>query len=222
MSEVVVTVHGEHVARVAPEEAVATLVVRAEGAARERVVHDVSAWTAPLRDELATAEAEGRVAQWSSDGMSVWAERPWNAEGKRLAPVFHAAVTVTATFTDFDALSAWASEVIAREGVQFSGLEWRLSPLTKAALERSVAAEAVTVAVERATAYARALGLSAVSAVEIADAGMLSDDRGGRGESARPLRARAAFSGDAGGADIRLQPADVVVSATVDARFIAR
>ncbi|NYF17249.1 hypothetical protein HDC37_002077 [Microbacterium sp. AK009] len=222
MSEVVVTVHGEHVARVAPEEAVATLVVRAEGATRERVVADISAWSAPLRDELEEAHTEGRVAQWSSDSVSVWSERPWNAEGRRLAPVHHASVNMSAIFTDFDALSAWASEVIERDGVQFTGVDWRLSPLTRAAVERSVAAEAVTVAVERATAYARALGLSDVTAVEIADAGMLTDDRGARGESARPLMARAAFAGDAGGADIRLQPADVVVSATVDARFVAR
>ncbi|WP_322411979.1 SIMPL domain-containing protein [Microbacterium invictum] len=222
MKEVVVTVHGEHEARVAPEEAVATLVVRAEGATREQVVSEVSAWTAPLRDELDSARAAGRVAQWSSDSVAVWSERPWNADGKRLAPVVHAAVNLAATFTDFGALSTWASEVIERDGVQFSGVEWRLSPLTRAALERSVAAEAVTVAVERATAYARALGLSDVTPIEVADAGMLTEDRGARAESARPLMARAAFSGDAGGADIRLQPTDVVVAATVDARFIAR
>lgn len=221
MSDVVVTVRGEHEARVSPEEAVARFQVTAEGPGRDRVIEQVTARAAPIGEELDARKSAGQLVEWTSDHLSVWSERPWNADGKRLAPVYHAVIGLSATFTDFTTLSWWATEVIDRDGVAFQGVEWRLTPMTRTIVERNVATEAVSVALERATAYARAIGRETVTPLEIADVGLLSHDSVARPE-ARALMARAAFAADGGAPDVRLQPADIVVAAAVEARFSAR
>ena len=86
-----------------------------------------------------------------------------------------------------------------------------------AALEREVAAEAVRAAVERATAYAEALGRTDVVPVEIADLGLLS-----QGDPV-PMPRMAKMSMDAAGAAaLDVRPEDIVVTAAVEARFTAR
>src|SRR4051794_21715659 len=223
MSEVVITVRGEHETRVAPEEAVARLSARAEGPDRGEVVERMSALAAPLRDELESRKANGVVSEWSSQRVSVWAARPWNSEGKQLALVQYASVEITATFTDFASLSWWVSDVAECEGIQVDGVEWRLTPATARKTEAEVAAQAVRVAVERATAYAGAVGLVSVSPVEIADVGLLARPGGGQPEM-MPRMMKASFASDAGGGApaVELQPEDIVVTAAVEARFIAR
>ncbi len=225
MSEVVITVRGEHEARVAPEEALAHLSVRTEGPDRGRVVERMASLAAPLREDLETRKESGVVAEWTSQRVAVWANRPWNDQGKQLALVHYASVDLTATFTDFASLSWWVTDVSEREGVQVDGITWRLTPATAKATEAEVAAQAVKVAVERATAYAGAIGLTSISPLEIADLGLLS-----RGDAPAPrpemvLRAaKASFAMDAGGGApaVELQPEDIVVTAAVEARFAAR
>ena len=223
MSDVVITVRGEHETRIAPERAVAHLTIRAEGPERGAVVERMAALTEPVRDDLISRKTAGTLVEWSSQRVAVWSERPWNQDGKRLAPVHYASVDVTATFTDFAVLSWWAGEVAEREGVQFGWIDWQLTPETRAAVEREVATEAVRVAVTRADAYASALGLEKVAPLEIADVGLLSrQDRPEAGP--RPMMARAAFAADSAGSapSVQLQPDDIVVSAGVEARFVAR
>lgn len=225
MSDVIITVRGEHETRVAPEEAIARLSVRTEGPERGDVVERISALTAPLRDDLAARKLAGGVADWSSQRVSLWANRPWNNEGKQLSLVHYASVELTATFTDFAALSWWISEVSEHEGVQLDGITWRLTPESTRLTEAAVAAQAVRVAVDRATAYAAAIDLSSVTPLEIADLGLLT--RGEAPASApapEMLRmAKASFSADAaGGPALEFEPDDIVVSAAVEARFSAR
>jgi uncharacterized protein YggE len=223
MSEVVITVRGENERRIAPERAVAHLTIRAEGPERGAVVERMAAFSEPVRDDLASRKAAGTVAEWTSQRVSVWSERPWSADGKRLAPVHYGSVDFTATFTDFAVLSWWAGEVVEREGVQLGWIDWQLTPGTRSATERDVAAGAVAVAVERANAYASAIGLSTVTPLEIADVGLLA-----RSDPAQPaprmLMAKAEFAAaDAGGGSaVQLQPDDIVITAAVEARFTAR
>lgn len=224
MSEVIITVRGEHEARVAPEEGIARVSVRAEGPERGSVVERIAALAEPLRTELTERQARGSVREWSSQRVAVWADRPWNAQGKRLALVHHASVEFTAVFTDFTALSWWVTEVAERDGLQVDGVVWRLTPETHRAAERDVAAHAVEVAVARATAYAEAIGLATVHPREIADLGLLTR---GHGEAeavpttAMELRS-AAFDSAAGGPAVAFQPEEIVVTAAVEARFTAR
>lgn len=226
MSEVTITVRGEHETRVAPEEAVVHLSVRAEGPERGPVVEQISALTAPLRDDLAARKLAGGVSDWSSQRVSLWANRPWNNEGKQLALVHYASVEVTATFTDIAALSWWMSEVAQRDGVQIDNLVWRLSPDSARLTEGAVASQAVRVAVDRATAYASAIGLSNVTPIEIADVGLLTQGGGEAAPAPQPRMmsmAKASFDSMGGGAPaMEFQPEDIVVSAAVEARFTAR
>ncbi|WP_341998614.1 SIMPL domain-containing protein [Microbacterium sp. LWH7-1.2] len=225
MSDVVITVRGEHETRIAPERAIAHLTIRAEGPERGAVVERMAALTEPVRDDLASRKSAGTVTEWTSQRVSVWSERPWNNEGRRLAPVHYATVDFSVTFTDFAVLSWWAGEVAEREGVQLGWIEWKLTPETKASVEREVATEAVGVAVTRATAYAAALGLSDVTAVELADVGLLAHPSTPEMAPApRMLMAKASFASDAagGGPAVQLQPEDIVISAAVEGRFTAR
>ena len=221
MSEVTITVRGEHELRVAPEEAVAHLSVRAEGPERGAVVERIAAVAAPLREDLESRKAAGTLTEWSSQRVSVWANRPWNNEGKQLALVHYASVEITATFTDFAALSWWISDVAERDGVQVDRVDWRLTPASAKAFEADVAAQAVQVAVDRATAYASAIGLRTVTPLEIADLGLLTRAPDQPAPAPKMLRAMSMAAMDAGGAGpaVEMQPEDIVVTSAVEARF---
>jgi uncharacterized protein YggE len=217
MSDVVITVRGEQERRVAPERAVVQLSVRADGPDRGPVVDRVNAATAPIRDGLEAHQRSGEVTEWSSGRVSVWSERPWNNEGRQLPPVHHASVDFLATFADFTALSWWLGETADADEVQVTAITWDLTPATRAAVERDVASDAVRVAVTRAEAYAEAIGRSDIEPTEIADLGLLV----GRPESAASAPKMRMAAMDAAGPALALQPADIVVSAAVEARFRA-
>lgn len=223
MSEVTITVRGSNQTRIAPERAVAHVTARADGPARGAVVERIAALAAPLRTHLTERKTAGAIAEWSSQRVSVWSERPWNAEGRQLDLVHHASVEFTATFTDFMLLSDWLNDIAEQDGLQVGDVQWELSPETRARVERDVAAAAVTVAVERATAYAAAIGRATVTPLEIADLGLLTGS-GDSGANPQPLRmARVAMAMDAAGAPaVDFQPDDLVISAAVEARFAAR
>jgi len=217
MSEVEITVRGEHETRTAPERATAHVTVRTEGPERQAVREAASAAASPVRESLAVRHSSGTLVEWSSGQISVRAERPWNPEGKRLAPVYHASVEFRATFAEASELSLWAAEVAGVEGVEIGHVNWHLTPDTLSRVEQEVATAAVGVAVARAEAYARALGRTEVVPVSLADQGLLT-----RPEAAHPVMMRAMAADSAGAPALEYEPEDIVVSATVEARFHAR
>jgi len=221
MSDVVITVRGSSEARVAPERAVAQVTAAVDGPSRGPVVEQIAALAEPVRMDLAARQAAGTIAEWSSQRVAVWSDRPWNNEGRQLDLVHHAAVEISATFTDFIALSDWLNGIAEQAGLRVGTVDWQLSPDTRDRVEGEVAVAAVTVAVERAAAYAGAIGKSTVTPVEIADLGLLT---GGGDEGSRPPQmrmARMAMSADAGAPAIDFQPEDIVITAAVEARFTA-
>jgi uncharacterized protein YggE len=221
MSDVTVTVRGEHEARVAPERATVRVSVRADGPDRSAVVDAAMRLAEPVRSSISARADAASVVEWSSTRLSVRSERPWNNEGKRLAPVYYASIDFTATFTEASDLSEWVSDVSAWDGVEIGWVDWHLTPETRARLERDVAAAAVGVAVNRAEAYAAALGLTTVTPLEIADMGLIS--RGEAGSPAPMLKARgAAFAMADSSPGMEYEPEDITVSATVEGRFLAR
>lgn len=217
MSDVVITVRGESNARVRAEEAAVRVTVSVDGPSRGPVVEQAQERASSVQDGLVAHLRSGEVSEWSSARVSVWSDRPWNAEGAQLPLVHHASVELSATFIDAGALSWWLGDVTESDDVQVTAVDWRLSPDTRARTEREVAAEAVHVAVERATAYADALGLASVSAVEVADAGLLAT----RPESPAPMGARMMAAASAGGSSFSLQPPEIVVTSVVEGRFRA-
>lgn len=223
MSEVTVTVRGEHETRISPERATVRVTVRAEGPERSEVVERLLRLAAPLRDGLTERKDAGTLVDWTSKRMSVRAERPWNNQGKRLAPVYYASIDFTATFSEASELSIWVSDISPWDGVEVGWVDWHLTPETRAQVERDVAAQAVGAAVTRAQAYAGALGLAEVTPREIADVGLISS---GQPPTPAPMMASARgakFSADAGsGPAMEYEPEEIVIAATVEARFTAQ
>ncbi len=214
MSQVTITVRGESERRVRAEEAAVRVTVATDGPARGPVVERAQERAASVQDGLVAHLRSGEVSEWSSARVSVWSDRPWNSEGVQLPLVHHASVELSATFTDAGALSWWLGEVAESDDVQVTAVDWRLARETRVSVERKVAASAVQVAVERAAAYAEALGLASVTAVEIADAGLLES----RPDAAAP---RMMFAKADSSPSFSLQPPELVVSATVEGRFVA-
>ncbi|QPE03652.1 SIMPL domain-containing protein [Microbacterium schleiferi] len=221
MRDVIITVRGEHQTRVAPEEAVARLTIRTEGEERTSVMTQATDAASILRTALTARQDAGEVREWSTGRVSVRSERPWNNEGKQLPLVHHASLDVSATFADLDALSGWLGEVSELDAIHVDGVRWMLTEATRAAVEADVSANAVRVAMTRATAYAAALGLAEVTAVEVADVGLLGGGAPVAASGPAPRMMMAASPMDAG-VSLELQPADIVVTAAVEARFSAR
>ncbi|MDF2507056.1 MAG: neuraminidase [Microbacterium sp.] len=221
MSEVTVTVRGEHEARTAPERATIRVSVRAEGSERTNVVEHVMRLAEPVRGSITVRAEAGSVVDWSSKRLSVRAERPWNNDGKRLAPVYYAGIDFAATFAEASELSIWVSDISPWDGVEVGWVDWHLTPATRTRVEREVAAEAVNVAVTRAKAYAGALGLDEVTPLEIADVGLISNGQPTPGAPMMKARGGVAFAADAAPA-MEYEPEEIVISATVEARFLAR
>jgi uncharacterized protein YggE len=215
MSDVTITVRGEHEERIAAEVGIVRATVRVEGRDRAAVVDQLAEVAQPIRADLDARRDAGTLQRWTSSRANVWTERPWAPDGGRLDPVHQATVELIATFTDPATLSTWVDDVAVREGVQIDAVTWELSDETASAVRDRVAAAAVLDAVSRAVAYASALGLTNVTPIAVADTGLLASDSAVA--SPKMMRAMAA---DAGGVDLR--PEDVVVSAGVDARFSAR
>ncbi|MFD5225228.1 SIMPL domain-containing protein [Microbacterium sp. NPDC058342] len=218
MSDVIITVRGEHELRVAPERATVHLSVSFDGSDRAQVVERTLAAAAPVRASIEARSADGGVTEWTSQRMNVYADRPWNSEGRRLAPVFRANVDFTATFADLSDMSVWVTELTVADGVSIGHVDWHLTPQTEAEVEREVATQAVGVALTRARAYADALGLSTITPLEIADRGLMS--------AGAPPQAKAAMM--RGGAmamdsapSMEFQGEEITVSATVEGRFAA-
>lgn len=221
MSEVTVTVRGEHEARLAPERATIRVTVRAEGPERTVVVDAALRLAEPVRASITGRKDAGTVVEWTSKNLSVRAERPWNNEGRRLDPVYYASVDLTATFADAAELSVWVSEVSAWDGVEVGWVDWHLTPETTARVEREVASAAVGAAVARAEAYANALGLASVTPVEIADVGLISSGQPSPVAPMMKARGGVAFAADSA-PSMQYEPEEIVITATVEARFLAR
>ncbi|WP_298038083.1 SIMPL domain-containing protein [uncultured Microbacterium sp.] len=218
MSDVTITVRGDNEIRVSPERATIHLTVSSDGHDRAAVVTEALRRAEPLRAGLEQRVEAETLVEWSSNRLSVRGDRPWNNEGKRLATVYRASVDFTATFAEASELSLWVSEMSGEDGLEIGHVSWALTPHTRARIEQEVAAAAVGVAVARAEAYATALGLTSVVPQEIADVGMISAPRAV--QPGLQVRAAAFAVGESAPA-MSYEPDDIVVSATVEARFTA-
>lgn len=217
MSEVQISVRGNAEGRYAAE--VATVEARAalEDSDRETVRRRALEVVAALQDGLGPLEESGAVARWSSDQVRVFAERP-RKRGEPQPIVHHARLSVRAEFVDFDALADWVSGVATLDGAEVQGIGWDVEAETRRAYEAEVRRAAVVDAVAKAEAYAAAIGRTSVEPTHLADVGMLGD-----GGDDRPMTMAAAGAGDGGDRPkLRLKPRDVIVRATVEARFVTR
>lgn len=221
----VITVQGRHVARYPAERATIQLTVGFDGADRSEVFEQANRTAAGLRSGITSLHNDkvGPVIRWSSNTVRVWGDRPWNAEGKQLPIVYHSKIKFSATFSDFDSLARFIETTAEMPGVSIEQLNWALSREYAETVSNEVRALAVQDAVAKATSYAKAIGLSSVTATAIADPGMLGEQSStGSGGYELASASRGFMKMDAGGgAELSLSPEDIEVSAVVDARFVA-
>lgn len=220
MSETIITVEGRFDYHHPAERGTVLISAGFQGPEREPVVSRTTALHRALSQTAEQFRAQTAVTWWSADRLRVWSERPWNKDGKQLPLVHHAAVALEVKFADLQALARWAEEIATQDGVTVTGVTWALTEATKHRITAEAQHNAVRDAVDRATAYARSLGLSAVRPVALADPGMLGDETRSSGtQTAAPMmRGAAAPAGDTA---LDLKPEDITVSSRVHARFAA-
>jgi len=221
MTDPIITVQGEFSAWYPAERGTASVTVQFDGPERDAVFAGAVASADALRGliERDFDRNAGPITRWSSDSVRVWSERPWNADGAQLPLVFHAAVDFSARFSDFEVLARWVESAVAIDGVTVASIAWELTDATRTGATVEVRSRAVKDAVAKASVYAQSIGLGSVTAVALADPGMLGDPAGG----SSPSMSRAAMlkSFDSG-QQLALKPEQIEVAAAVDARFIAR
>lgn len=218
----IITVSGTAELKRAPERATARLAVGFEGPVRERVVEQSTALHRSLTEQIngLLAAASSPVSSTSSEQLRVWGQRPWSQNGEQLPVVYHSAASVTVTFTDFSALSEWIGDASLLEGVTVNGIDWALSDETVREITRQAQRDAVAEAREKAETYAQSLGLESLTPVALSDPGLLGDEN-----QPAPMMAMAADSmrlrSGGGGGGPQFTPEEIVVAASVHARFSA-
>ena len=220
-NETVITVQGEYTARYAAERALATISIGFEGAERGPVFELTTDVSDLVRERIIELHdpRTGPVTWWASDSVRVWSSKPWNNEGKQLPPVHHSTIEFRVRFNDFPALARWIEEIALIEGATIGSIDWDLTDPRRTAVTAEVRSRAVKDAVSKATVFAQSIGLGTVRAIALADPGMLGDQgsalHGGYEEVSGLAMSRSV------GGELSLKPADIEVSASVDARFLA-
>lgn len=212
-----ITVRGSAEQHFAPERATVTMAAAIEAADKQQVYDHAVEVLEPLVIQLRGLADRGAVSTWSSDQVRVFSHRPWSSEGSRSEMQHVARLQIVAEFTDFERLSGFVDYWAGRDGVEVAGVAWDVSARNRRAYEAEVRKGAVDNAITKAQAYADAVRRGRVSALHIADPGMLS---GAGDQPPTPVLMRASAS-DEGRADLDLTPEDIVIHVEVDAHFAA-
>jgi hypothetical protein len=223
MAETVISVQGQHTAWFTAERATVVVSITFDGPHRNPVFSSATAALDAVRETVVGRHdaQSGPITWWSADTVRVWSERPWNTQGKQLDPVHHAALDLSARFSDFEALAAWIELVVAIPGTAISGIEWSLTDATRTSATTEVRSRAVKDAVAKASVYAQSIGLGSVTATAIADPGMLGDSASPNPMAMDRMMTKSAFTpGDS--ERLELKPEQIEITAAVDARFVAR
>ena len=228
IASTLITVQGSHSEWFEAERGTVWVTVAHDGPDRAPVFEKTTTVAATLTKALGgmSDPDKGPVTWWSYDQARVWSERPWNQQGKQLAPVFHATVSISAKFSDFDALSAWVEQIATVNGVNVGSITWDLTETKRKDVTDEVRRLAVADAQAKARVFASAVGLGEPRAVAIADPGMLGDPApgasgGGFERMAFKSQAAPMMAMDSGGGTLSFTPEKIEVAASVDIRFAA-
>ncbi|MGW0117351.1 SIMPL domain-containing protein [Streptomyces sp. NPDC003327] len=208
-----VTVRGEGRLEVDPELARVWVAVTARGTDRSTALADLTRRNARVLDLL---KAQGpAVEKLETGSFSISPELTRKGRGERVQ-AYVGRVRVTAEVADFTVLGELVPRLADLELTSVEGPWWCLRPDSPAYAEARRLA--VTEAVQRARAYAEALGTSLASLLELSDAGLAEP----------PMPRRAAFGaaavayaaeGVAETPPLDLEPQRQTVTAEVVARF---
>lgn len=203
----------------APTRATITTRVQSHGAQASIATTAAAATSSTVAQSIAAHadRQDAAIEKWTQGALTTWSNRPWKDDGTQGDPVFYAAVTFTATFTDFTALAEWLAITGEIDDVEIQSVLWELSTEELETYTHNVQVQAVHNAHHKALTYAQAAGYSGVTFVEVADTGLLENTpRAGMANDAVMMRS-AAFK-ESSGMDVR--PEEVTVSAAVHAKFL--
>ena len=212
----IIAVQGEAYLEVAPERALAHLVIDVDGPERasvqDRAAEARNRCIAAIRSRHDTTA--GPITEWAAGQLQVWSQRPWNADGVQLPLVFHSRSTIDATFSNLDEVGDVVDTLSATDGVTLTGLEWSVTDLTRQELEGRCQRDAVQNAVAKASVFASALGLGEIRPLELSEPSAF----GGGGNDGSFSRMLMASSGGA----TEFIPEPIRIAVQVDVRFEAR
>lgn len=218
MTSVEIRVRGSHLLTLPPERATVHATISFDGPHAGPVFAAVTGAVAQVGASIEERHhaKKGPVTRYAIDQVRMGSHRPWNNEGRQLPLVHDAAVTVEATFIDFEDLARWVAWTAGVEGVSIGYVEWDLNEATRRKVERTARQKAVRDAARRAQDYADALGLGSVQPASLNDPGL-------GGPVARKVVMASATAAPADGPpEFVLRPENVDVTADVEATFTVR
>ncbi|WP_125775200.1 SIMPL domain-containing protein [Antribacter gilvus] len=212
-----------HARRTHPAElGTVRLSVTFSGADRSEVADAAGRVHSRLVDQAREHASSGAATRWDASSVHAFSFEDWVKpeahQGEQKVRRFRASAGLSVVFADFDALSAWITDVLDTDGVDLGGVEWDLTEETRDTLLAEVRTEAARETAERAQAYAAALGLGEVRPVAVFEDG-LRPGVGGPGVG-HPERRMFAMAADAG-PQLELSPGDLEVTARVTADYEA-
>ncbi|WP_161972333.1 SIMPL domain-containing protein [Glaciihabitans arcticus] len=224
MTDTIITVRGEFSAWYPAERATVWAAISFDGPSREDVFARATEAAETLRSSItALHDAEkGPVTWWSSESVRVFSDRPWSQDGAQLPLVFHAAIGFRVKFSGFEALAGWVEQSSVLDGVSITSVDWALTDATRNAVTTEVRSRSVKDAVTKATVFAQSIGLGSVSAIALADPGMLGEQGPSSGGSPEQFRMMKSMSAADASGSLELKPEEIEVASVVDARFVAR
>jgi len=199
-----VTVRGEALREVPPEQAVFSVTVSARDKNRETALTRLTERSAELRSAL--DDYPEAIERRETGGVQIY---PDVKRGSEKVTAYTASVTTTVTVTDFGALGEILLRLANQDQTSLSGPWWRLRPGSRAGAE--VRKEAIADALQRAREYAEAVGSRVDRLVEIQDEGA-----GG----VQPMMRAMAFKGEAAAdaLELEIDPQVQTVQASVIVR----
>jgi uncharacterized protein len=211
-----ITVRGSAEQRFAAERATVTLATAIESTDKQQVYDDAVSVLEPLVIQLRELADRGSVSTWSSDQVRVYSHRPWDSEGVRGELQHVARLQITAEFTDFERLSGFIDYWAGKDGIEIGGIAWDVTARNRRSYESDVRKAAVDNAINKAQAYADAVRRGRVTALSIADPGMLNGD----GEqSPIPFMMTSSSLDSDTATELDLTPDEIVIHVEVDAIF---
>ena len=215
MTGVQIIVRGSHSVTLAPQRATVHASLSAEGRSAEPVFEKVATALAEVSTSIDALHhpKRGPVTRYAIEQVRTGSHRPWNAEGKQLALVHTATVSITAVFTDFGELAAWVASTTAIDGLSIGHINWELTDARRVEAERKTRQKAVRDAKRRAQDYADALDLGAVRVRRISDPGL------GERPMEKVFLARSMGAPSDGASQFELRPQEITIAAEVEATF---
>ncbi|WP_423921887.1 SIMPL domain-containing protein [Frigoribacterium sp. 2-23] len=216
---VALVVEGSVTHRHRAERGIVHLTLGFDGDDREQVAADAIGLHNEVAEQATRHRRSGAATWWTAQNVTTGPVREWvdggSGHAQEARVVFRSRSRVDVRFQDFDALASWIAELVDRDGVSIDGIDWSLGHERRDEVEREARIAAVTDAVARAGDYATALGLAAPRLETLYEAGLRP---AGGGAAAFGL-ARSMASGPGEAYD--LNPADIEVTVTVSADFVA-